>query len=262
METNAFLSVRWRLDSNEQQQTTTFLAHCMMEAGNTRKEEGHEEEQEMGVENAVDELTQSFSGGLRFSAQSIEREAAAEAAVERRSERETAGHPLPLQSQPHSLSAEHNDHPIADNEVIQSSVAHPVKRSYSDNLWNGVSPLPKKIDMEETPIFDRGIPVSPIPGPPPPSFTSPLSPVLDDSPVKNTNIESFELHRTRGNNRVLVIGSVSAEHDTGAHHQENSQRTCLLCGEQGCLRRAELNGALTWMDADQLPPPPLADLLR
>eukprot|EP01039_Chlorochromonas_danica_P001000 gene1001-1086_t len=238
-----------------------------MEPGDTRKEIGtrHEEgEEEMGVESALDELTQSFSGGLRFNVQSVEREATAAAAEEeeRISERETVGQPL-LQSQPQSLSAQHATH----EDTQQSSVAHPVKRSYSDNLWKGVSPLPKKIDMDETPIFDRGIPVSPIPGPPPPSFTSPLSPILDDdSPIKNNNnnnnIESFELHRTRGNDRVLVIGSVSAEHDTGAHHQENSQRTCLLCGEQGCLRRAELTGALTWMDADQLPPPPLADLLR
>lgn len=119
----------------------------------------------------------------------------------------------------------------------------PQKRNYSDNAW-APSPLGKKLDIDETPIFDRGVPVSPIPGPPPISFTP--------SPTK------YALHR---GSKLLVVGSVSAEHDTG-HHQENSQRTCLLCGEDGCLRRAELDGVIDWVDSATLPHPAIADLLR
>lgn len=60
---------------------------------------------------------------------------------------------------------------------------------------------------------------------------------------------------------LLVICSSSDEHDTG-DHQENALRTTLLCGAHGCLRRPELQGSITFIDADQLCPPPLADLLR
>ena len=39
--------------------------------------------------------------------------------------------------------------------------------------------------------------------------------------------------------RVLVISSGTDDHNTG-DHQENALRTALLCGTNGCLRRAQL----------------------
>ena len=39
--------------------------------------------------------------------------------------------------------------------------------------------------------------------------------------------------------KVLIISSVSDDHDTG-NHQENALRTALLCGSNGCLRRGQL----------------------
>lgn len=39
--------------------------------------------------------------------------------------------------------------------------------------------------------------------------------------------------------KVLIISSVSDDHDTG-NHQENALRTALLCGTNGCLRRDQL----------------------
>jgi acetoin utilization deacetylase AcuC-like enzyme len=62
--------------------------------------------------------------------------------------------------------------------------------------------------------------------------------------------------------RTLLIASLGSEHNTGAHHQENSQRTDLLCGPKGCLRRPDVEKQVDWLDADTLSLPPLVDLLR
>ncbi len=63
------------------------------------------------------------------------------------------------------------------------------------------------------------------------------------------------------NEKVLVICSASNEHNTG-DHQENMLRTALLCGEDGCLRRAELSQHIDWVDSDTIQSAPLCDLLR
>ena len=61
--------------------------------------------------------------------------------------------------------------------------------------------------------------------------------------------------------KLLVICSSSEEHNTG-DHQENALRTALLCGEEGCLRRKELDGMIEWINSDHLSAPPLCDLMR
>lgn len=57
----------------------------------------------------------------------------------------------------------------------------------------------------------------------------------NDATVKTLSPKGCTLHPRK----VLVISSVSDDHDTG-NHQENALRTALLCGSNGCLRRGQL----------------------
>ncbi len=61
--------------------------------------------------------------------------------------------------------------------------------------------------------------------------------------------------------KLLIICAASDEHETG-DHQENSLRTALLCGPTGCLRRAELQSSVSFIDSEYIEAAPLVDLLR
>jgi hypothetical protein len=61
--------------------------------------------------------------------------------------------------------------------------------------------------------------------------------------------------------KLLIVYSASDEHDTGIH-QENSLRTALLCGGEGCLRRSSLSSSMDWLNTDNLFDPCITDLLR
>lgn len=61
--------------------------------------------------------------------------------------------------------------------------------------------------------------------------------------------------------KLLIVYSASDEHDTGVH-QENSLRTALLCGGDGCLRRSALSSSIDWLNTDSLFDPCITDLLR
>jgi hypothetical protein len=46
---------------------------------------------------------------------------------------------------------------LDDVKTSPAQIAHvPGKRNYSDNAWDSISPIPKKLDVDETPIFHRG----------------------------------------------------------------------------------------------------------
>lgn len=85
---------------------------------------------------------------------------------------------------------------------------------------------------------------------------------------KNNDINKLSLQSINNNvvknnisKKLLVICSSSEEHNTG-DHQENALRTALLCGDDGCLRRKELDGMIQWINSDNLSAPPLCDLIR
>lgn len=60
---------------------------------------------------------------------------------------------------------------------------------------------------------------------------------------------------------VDIICASSIVHDT-KDHQENAQRTLLLDGPSGCLRRESISKLINWIDSDNIMQPSLADLLR
>ncbi len=65
----------------------------------------------------------------------------------------------------------------------------------------------------------------------------------------------------RKGKEVIVLCSASDGHDTG-DHQENSLRTALLCGPEGCLRRSALKANMKFVSSDSIEPAPLVDLMR
>ena len=142
-----------------------------------------------------------------------------------------------------------------------SSVVIDKKRTSSDNNWEEkASPIQKKLDIDETPCFDRSkagerredeaymVMSPPLKSPPTPIAKETPMPPPPPTPLKEAT-------------RCRVVGAVCAEHNTG-EHQENAQRTNLLCGEGGCLSRSPLKDIIDFINADDLPNPPLVDLLR
>jgi acetoin utilization deacetylase AcuC-like enzyme len=80
--------------------------------------------------------------------------------------------------------------------------------------------------------------------------------------ILSTIDEINKISATEGT--VLVISAETDSHhvhNTGSH-QENAARTSLLSGDQGCLRRKELQSNIKWIPSLLVQEAPLADILR
>jgi hypothetical protein len=77
----------------------------------------------------------------------------------------------------------------------------------------------------------------------------------------NRDRHSSKINISETGRKVLCISSGSDDHDTG-EHQENALRTALICGDNGCLRRPQLDESIVWVDEELVKPAPIADLLR
>lgn len=62
-------------------------------------------------------------------------------------------------------------------------------------------------------------------------------------------------------NVYVLVASSTEEHNT-RDHQENAQRTALLTGPDGCLRRYPVSERIEWVSSDTIQPASLADILR
>jgi hypothetical protein len=127
-----------------------------------------------------------------------------------------------------------------------------VKRALEHHTIEGspfTTSIPKKLDINPTPsrvIFEQQVPIIP-PAPEP--------------KVNSTSIPS-NAHAVKSEEySVMVLSSASDDHNTG-NHQENALRTALLCGEEGCLKRAAISPSIKWVSCDHLDLPPIVDLLR
>ena len=178
----------------------------------------------------------------------------------------------PLRTSPRRTSRSNNEvleSPAMDQLLgtfsgmkLQSDVTSPTESDRSGQESN----LILKIQLPKRPIEHstiEGSPVTPASWKRPdinPTPLPPKIPILSDAESKPFE-DTARISSHNKISKLLVISSSSDEHNTG-DHQENSLRTALLCGDNGCLRRSELTEDIIWLDSSGICAPPLVDLLR